>query len=325
MLLNVKNLSISFKTKHGIIQAVRNISFSLNSGDTLGIVGESGCGKSITNLAIMGLLPPMAIVEADQLEFNGKDLLTIPEKEWQKIRGAQISIIFQDPMSALNPCFTVGLQLEETLKIHTSLTKKERLEKTYSLLEQVGIPDPKIRINAYPHELSGGMSQRIMIAMAIACQPKLLIADEPTTALDVTIQDQILELLQKLQKENNMAMILVTHDLGVVAQNSKLLQVMYAGEVVEAGNTGPIIQNPQHPYTYGLLKSLPTQHINEVKAELPSIQGIVPDLTNRPSGCQFHPRCEFMLSECSTQLPPQAKDIEHEVYCFNPIKQNNNR
>ena len=193
MLLNVKNLSISFKTKSGIIQAVRNISFSINSGDTLGIVGESGCGKSITNLAIMRLLTPQAIVQADVLEFNGINLLNLKERKWQQIRGKEISMIFQDPMSALNPCFTVGHQIKETLKVHTSLKKKEIAEKAIDLLEQVGIPDPKTRISSYPHELSGGMAQRVMIAMAIACRPKLLIADEPTTALDVTIQDQILE------------------------------------------------------------------------------------------------------------------------------------
>ncbi|MBT6324564.1 MAG: ABC transporter ATP-binding protein [Bdellovibrionales bacterium] len=319
MLLNVKNLSISFKTKSGIIQAVRNISFSINSGDTLGIVGESGCGKSITNLAIMRLLTPQAIVQADVLEFNGINLLNLKERKWQQIRGKEISMIFQDPMSALNPCFTVGHQIKETLKVHTSLKKKEIAEKAIDLLEQVGIPDPKTRISSYPHELSGGMAQRVMIAMAIACRPKLLIADEPTTALDVTIQDQILELLSKLQKENNMAMILVTHDLGVVAKHSKLLQVMYAGEIIESGITDQIINRPYHPYTYGLLQSLPSEHNTEIKSILPSIKGIVPDLHNRPTGCQFHPRCNKIIANCSTQIPSQHQDINHHVLCFNPI------
>jgi len=267
----------------------------------------------------MGLLTPQAIVQADVLEFNGVNLLKLKERKWQQIRGKEISMIFQDPMSALNPCFTVGHQIQETLKVHTSLKKKEIAEKTIHLLEQVGIPDPKTRINSYPHELSGGMAQRVMISMAIACQPKLLIADEPTTALDVTIQDQILELLSKLQKENNMAMILVTHDLGVVAKHSKLLQVMYAGEIIESGITDQIINKPYHPYTHGLLQSLPSEHNTEIKSILPSIKGIVPDLNNRPTGCQFHPRCNKIIENCSTQIPSKHKDIDHPVLCFNPI------
>ena len=320
MLLEVENLSISFETKRGILEAVRGISFHLNEGETLGIVGESGCGKSITNLAIMGLLAPNAIIKADKLNFQGQNLLALKERQLQKVRGGQMEMIFQDPMTALNPSFTVGFQIDETLKVHQKdLTKKDRNDRAMELMEQVGIPAPAERLKAYAHELSGGMSQRVMIAMAIACNPKLLIADEPTTALDVTIQDQILTLLKELQEKHNMAMILVTHDLGVVAQNANRLQVMYAGEIVETGNTSTVIENPFHPYTNGLLASLPGREARAFRAELPSIAGLVPDLTARPIGCQFNPRCEFAQDNCKTELPGLDSLEERKVRCFHPV------
>tara|TARA_Y100000590_G_scaffold323369_1_gene366317 strand:+ start:30398 stop:31375 length:978 start_codon:yes stop_codon:yes gene_type:complete len=320
MLLEVENLSISFETKRGILEAVRGITFHLNEGETLGIVGESGCGKSITNLAIMGLLAPNAIIKADKLNFQGQNLLALKERQLQKIRGGEMGMIFQDPMTALNPSFTVGFQIDETLKVHEKeLTKKDRADRAMQLMEQVGIPAPGERLKAYAHELSGGMSQRVMIAMAIACNPKLLIADEPTTALDVTIQDQILTLLKNLQEKHNMAMILVTHDLGVVAQNADRLQVMYAGEVVETGFTSKIIEKPFHPYTKGLLASLPGKETREFRGVLPSIAGLVPDLTARPSGCQFSPRCEFSKEDCTEKLPPLDEIGERKARCFYPV------
>jgi len=319
MLLDVKNLNIEFKTKKGLIKAVRDVNFTLKRGETLGVVGESGCGKSITNLALMGLLPDNGKVSAQKLEFEGKDLLSLKERHWQKVRGKQISMIFQDPMTALNPCFSVGYQLEETLILHDqSLNIRQRKERSLELLRQVGIPDPVKRLLSYPHELSGGMSQRIMIAMAIACRPKLLIADEPTTALDVTIQDQILRLLKEIQSQNNMAMIFVTHDIGVVAKVSDKLQVMYAGEIIESSSVDGILNNQKHPYTHGLLKSLPGQKGLSFRSPLPSIKGMVPALNKRPSGCQFAPRCEFKQEKCDKN--PILSLDKHAYRCHYPLK-----
>lgn len=302
-LLEVQNLSITFNTKKGPITPVREMTFSLEKGESLGVVGESGCGKSLTNLALMGLLPNNAVVKADVLRFDGIDLLTLKNREWQKIRGMRMSMIFQDPMTSLNPSFTVGFQIEETLKIHrTDLRKNDRQKRMVELFDLVGIPDPKRRLQQYPHEMSGGMNQRVMIAMCMACDPELLIADEPTTALDVTIQDQILTLLKNLQRERNMAMILVTHDLGVVAQNTDRLQVMYAGEVVETGRTESIVAGPRHPYTIGLLNSH-AGHDHPFRSPLSSIKGLVPDLYHRPPGCQFAPRCDRVQKSCETNHP----------------------
>tara|TARA_R110002072_G_scaffold534_8_gene4253 strand:- start:5588 stop:6568 length:981 start_codon:yes stop_codon:yes gene_type:complete len=322
MILKVENLNISFETSKGILGAIRNLSFELELGETLGVVGESGCGKSITNLALMGLLPDTAIVKADKIDFEGKDLTMMNEKKWQDIRGSEIAMIFQDPMSALNPSFTVGFQIDETLKVHfPNMNKQQRYARSIELLNQVGIPAPEERIKSYAHELSGGMSQRVMIAMAIACDPKLLIADEPTTALDVTIQDQILKLLKDIQKEKNMAMILVTHDLGVVAQNSDRIQVMYAGEVIETGTAKQVIHEPQHPYTQGLIASLPGKSKTSFRQPLPSIEGMVPDLTRRPSGCQFHPRCKYSQEDCINNHPLIEKVKNHNVRCHFPLSE----
>ncbi len=321
MLLDIKNLNLKFHTSKGILHAIRDLSFHIKQGETLGIVGESGCGKSITNLALMGLLPDTAELTADKLEFQGQELIGLKEKEWQKIRGADIAMIFQDPMTALNPCFTVGYQIEETLEMHRKdLSKLERKEFVFELLDQVGIPAPRERAKSYAHELSGGMSQRVMIAQAIACNPKLLIADEPTTALDVTIQDQILKLLKDIQAKNNMAMILVTHDLGVVSENADRIQVMYAGEVIETGTSDEVIHSPKHPYTKGLLESLPGSNATTFRAPLSSIAGMVPDLRSRPQGCQFNPRCFKVKDDCSISRPVLNEE-NHQVSCFYPMSE----
>ena len=317
-LLKVKNLNIHFETKKGLIHAVRNVSFEINTGETLGIVGESGCGKSITNMAIMGLLDDNAQVTADELSFNGVDLSKLNDKSWQQIRGGEISMIFQDAMSSLNPCYTVENQIEEVLIIHEPEMKKaQRSERVIELLNQVGIPAPIERMKSYPHELSGGMAQRVMIAMAIASNPKLLIADEPTTALDVTVQQQILELLISLQKESGMAVIFISHDLAVVKDFTQFLQVMYAGEVIEKGPTEDVINSARHPYTSGLLKSIPS-FTNDINAPLYSISGMVPDLGSRPSGCQFRERCEYASTEC-TSLPKLVVHDQRSLRCIHPI------
>ena len=321
MLLSVENLSISFEKKDRTLwKAVRDVSFTLEEGESLGVVGESGCGKSLTSLALMGLLPDTASIMANKMIFNGQDHLTLSERQWQSVRGDKMAMIFQDPMSALNPCFTVGFQIDEVLAIHKrDLSKQERKEVILELLNQVGIPAPKIRIHSFPHELSGGMAQRVMIAMAIACGPKLLIADEPTTALDVTIQGQIMNLLKQLQEKYRMAMILISHDLGIVAHHSDRIQVMYAGEIVESAPTVSVIDSPSHPYTYGLIRSLPGSESTTFRGELPSIEGMVPDLRQRPTGCQFYPRCEFAQDDCKkVAIGPQGEGPK-TVRCLHPL------
>ncbi|MGZ3787258.1 MAG: ABC transporter ATP-binding protein [Bacteriovorax sp.] len=320
-LLNVENLNIFFKSDKNPepIHAVRDLSFKLMQGEMLGVVGESGSGKSITNLALMGILGDSAIIKAKTCTFNNRDLLTLKEKEWQKVRGGEISMIFQDPMTALNPFLTVEFQLVETIRAHINCSKKEARERSIDLLAQVGITSPADRLKAYPFELSGGMAQRVMIAMAISTGPKLLIADEPTTALDVTIQKQILTLIKSLQEKNNMSVILVTHDLGVVSEFSERVQVMYAGELVETGRTNDLIAKHSHPYTYGLLSSRPGAIDRVPKSALPSIPGIVPAFHQRPSGCQFNPRCPNVQSDCLTH--PIA--LENGVRCLHPIAEKN--
>lgn len=271
-LLEIENLNIMIDTLRGTLHAIDNVSLQVEKGETLGVVGESGSGKSLTSLSVIGLLPTVANVTADKLQFNGQDLLTMPERQKRKLRGSKISMIFQDPMTSLNPSFTVGYQLNEVMAIHQGGSRRERRRKSIELLDRVGIPNPEARLNVYPHQLSGGMCQRVMIATAIACQPDLLIADEPTTALDVTIQKQILDLLRDLQQERGMAMILITHDIGVVAQMSNRIAVMYAGKIVETGDARQVLHDPQHRYTKALLACLPSMDKNQkAKVRLPSI------------------------------------------------------
>ncbi len=324
-LLNVDKLNIHFKTdkSKNPVHAVRDLSFQINEGEMLGVVGESGSGKSITNLALLGLLPDNAIVSARELKFQNENLLSLNEKAWCQVRGKEMAMIFQDPMTALNPFLSVEFQLCETIMAHLGLSKNEAKNKAIELLSYVGIPSPKDRLKAYPFELSGGMAQRVMIAMAISTNPKLLIADEPTTALDVTIQKQILNLLKMLQEKNNMSIILVTHDLGVVGEFSDRLQVMYAGEVVEAGMTSKILTHPEHPYTEALLASRPgsvTSHKRIPKTLLPSISGIVPAFHQRPVGCQFNPRCLYKTIECeATAISLSEKDLnQRQIRCLYP-------
>ncbi len=318
-LLEIKNLNIEFDTMRGRIQPVLGMNLKIQEGEALGIVGESGSGKSLTSLASMGLLPENAKVSADILQFMGRDLLKMSENERRQIRGRDIAMIFQDPMTSLNPSFTVGFQIKETLKVHQGGSASQLHERARELLAQVGIPDPESRLDSYSYQLSGGMSQRVMIAMAIACDPKLLIADEPTTALDVTIQAQILDLLKKLQETKKMSLMLITHDIGVVAETADRIAVMYAGEVVEEASVEQIITFPKHPYTKALLSCLPgMQDEAHHRGKLPSIRGLVPDLTLRPKGCQYSPRCRNVQDKCRLNKPEMVT-VEGQSYkCFFP-------
>lgn len=321
-LLEVLNLSTIFKTDEGIVKAVNNVSFDLNKKESLGIVGESGCGKSVTSLSIMGLVlsPPGKIVNG-KVYFEGKDILNISESEKRKIRGKKISMIFQDPLTSLNPYLKISTQLIEGLMLHEKISKKAALEKCIEILEQVGIHDSESRIFHYPHEFSGGMRQRVMIAMALSTNPSLLIADEPTTALDVTIQSQILELIKELQHKNNMSLILITHDLGVVAGMTDRIIVMYAGHIIEENSTQNLFSHPAHPYTSGLLKSIPRLD-KDIKEELYAIKGTPPNLINLPDACPFYPRCKRMLSKCKEKMPELKKlSGKHKLACYNPFHQ----
>ena len=324
-LLDVKNLSIDFETARGRLRAVDRLSFQLSEGEALGIVGESGCGKSVTSLALMRLLSENASVSADVLKFQGQDLLSLSEKKMQSIRGREISMIFQNPLSSLNPSFTVGYQLVETLKAHQDQpqNKKQNIQQALELLRSVGIPDPARRLDSYPHQLSGGMCQRVMIAMAIACRPKLLIADEPTTALDVTIQAQIMDLLLSLKEKTGMGLILITHDLGLVSKAVSRVLVMYAGQAVEEGRVREILSRPEHPYTHGLLNCLPA-HAEESahRSRLPTITGVVPHLIEPMNGCRFEPRCTKAQDQCNKVQPElYPGKTSHKVRCFYPIQQ----
>jgi dipeptide transport system ATP-binding protein len=322
-ILEVKNLSLQFTHQDKPVQVLRNVEFFLRQGEALGFVGESGSGKSVTSLSLMGLLETVPHISSGEILFKNQNLLTIPKNDWAKIRGSEIAMIFQDPMSSLNPCFTVEFQLAEMILQHGQFQKAALRDRMLELLRQVGIPDPQSRLKVYPHELSGGMSQRIMIAMAIACNPKILIADEPTTALDVTIQKQILQLLSNLRKQNKMSLILVSHDLNTVAHYTDRVQVMYAGEIVESGSSRQILTEPQHPYTRALLKCLPSKYdFKHFSSDfrLPSLQGSIPNLSSRPTGCQFHPRCEFQTAECKQKAPIKNSQGDKTVYCHNPIK-----
>jgi oligopeptide/dipeptide ABC transporter ATP-binding protein len=288
-LLSVDDLRVQFWTQRGTVHAVNGVSFAVEAGETLGIVGESGCGKSVTSLAVMGILPRAGRVTSGRAVFDGRDLLTLRDRDLRQIRGKDIAMIFQDPMTSLNPVLTIGRQIRESLQTHLGLDKKEAESRAAGLLAQVGIPSARDRISDYPHQFSGGMRQRAMIAMALACEPKLLIADEPTTALDVTIQAQVLEVLKKAQAETHAATILITHDLGIVAELCDRVLVMYGGRIVEYGDVHTIFQSPRHPYTIGLMDSLPK--LTEDEEWLRPIPGSPPSLINRPSGCAFHPRC----------------------------------
>ncbi len=301
-ILNVKNLSTHFYTDEGVVYAVDDVSFALNKGESLGIVGESGSGKSVTALSITQLIPtPPGKITAGEVVFDGQDLLKKSKREMQRIRGEKIAMIFQEPMTALNPVFTVGYQISESLRIHQGLSKKEARQKALEMLKKVGIPLPEKRIDDYPHQLSGGMRQRVMIAIALCCNPQLLICDEPTTALDVTIQAQILELIYQLRQDMGTSVIMITHDLGVVAQVTERILVMYAGQVVEMGTAREILTDPQHPYTKALLASIPTP---DKKGErLHVIRGMVPSLSNLPEGCHYHPRCEQCQDKCKVKKP----------------------
>ena len=303
-ILRVDDLQVSFKTDDGVVRAVRGVSFDVQRGETIGLVGESGSGKSVTNLAIMGLVPkPPGNIDAGTAMYDGRDLLRMSDSELQKIRGKKISMIFQDPMTALNPLMTVEQQMTETTRLHMGLTKKEARHRAAEMLEMVGISSPIKRLRDYPHQFSGGMRQRVMIAMALSCEPDILIADEPTTALDVTIQAQILDLLADLQKRRGTSIILITHDLGVVAGVCNRVMVMYAGRVVEKADVHPLFATPKHPYTIGLLESLP--RIDQDRgSDLQAIPGQPPDLAHMPSGCAFQPRCPFAIDQCKEQDPP---------------------
>ena len=302
-LLDVQNLRVRFETHHGTVHAVDGVSFHLEEGETLGLVGESGSGKSVTNLALMGLIPsPPGVVEADAVRFGDRDLLALGDEELRALRGNEIAMIFQDPMTSLNPLLTIGRQLTEVLELHKGMSGRAAREACAKGLGDVGIPNPERRLKQYPHELSGGMRQRVMIAMALLCKPKILIADEPTTALDVTIQAQILELMKDLQDKTGTAIILVTHDLGVVAGMSDRVNVMYAGRLVETAPTGDLFSRPMHPYTKGLLSSVPTLD-GDPDATLFSIPGQPPDLAALGAGCAFEPRCGLKAERCGREKP----------------------
>ena len=318
-LLNVDKLSVHFGDVGSEFRAVDRISYSVNQGEVVGIVGESGSGKSVSSLAIMGLIDYPGRVMAENLEFNGRDLKRISEKERRQLVGAEVAMIFQDPMTSLNPCYTVGYQIMEAIKVHQGGNKKTRIQRAIDLLTLVGIPDPASRLDVYPHQLSGGMSQRVMIAMAIACRPKLLIADEPTTALDVTIQAQIIELLLELQQKENMALVLITHDLAVVSEVAQRVAVMYAGEVIEQSGVPAIFERPQHPYTRALLQAIPD--FTEAGSRLSSLPGIVPGQYDRPAGCLLAPRCPMAFARCHAERPVYAGTHERGVRCFTPLNQ----
>ncbi len=319
-LLQVQNLKTYYFTDDGIVKAVDGVDFEVYHGEVLGLVGESGCGKSVTSLSIMGLIEPPGKIMDGKILFDGKNLLEMPEKEMAQVRGKNISMIFQQPQTSLNPVFTIGEQISEVLKIHSTLSKQELQRRTLELLQMVGIPDAHRKINAYPHEMSGGQAQRVMIAMALALNPQLLIADEPTTALDVTIQAQILDLMRELRSRTGTAVILITHDLGVIAEMADRVAVMYAGRIVEQADVSTLFSTPRHPYTQGLIESVPV--LGQIKEELATIPGNVPNLVDLPPGCRFAPRCTaretYGIEICNLFEPDlqSAGKPDHLVRCW---------
>lgn len=323
ILLEVQNLKTRFKTDDGAFFAVDDVSFSVKKGQTLGIVGESGCGKSVTSLSIMRLIQKPGNIESGKVLFKGQNLLELSDDKMREIRGNEIAMIFQEPMTSLNPVYTIGDQIEEAILLHQkNLNKQQARERAIDMLRIVGIPAPEKRFHEYPHQLSGGMRQRVMIAMAISCNPELLIADEPTTALDVTIQAQILDLMRKLQKEFNAGMILITHDLGVVAEMCQEVAVMYAGRIVESGTVEDIFYRPKHPYTKGLLDSIPHFETGHKLEQLRTIKGMVPSLYNLPVGCRFADRCPYAQNDCR-EAYPNLENLRgiHKVACYHPLSE----
>ncbi|MBI2991878.1 MAG: ABC transporter ATP-binding protein [Deltaproteobacteria bacterium] len=316
-LLQVRDLKTYFYTSQGVVKAVDGVSYDIQEGETVALVGESGCGKTMSALSIMRLVPrPQGKIEDGEILFQGRNLLALDEEEMRKIRGAEIAMIFQEPMSSLNPVLTIGRQITETLEAHHPVSGEEAKRRALDLLRLVGIPDPAQRFSDYPHQLSGGMRQRVMIAIAVSCGPKLILADEPTTALDVTIQAQILELLRGLSQEFGLAMIIITHNLGVVARYADRVHVMYAGKIIESASAREIYQNPRHPYTLGLLHSVPRLD-QPRRAKLDPIEGQPPDLWNLPEGCSFAPRCKFVVERCAREAPPLRElENQHRSACW---------
>jgi len=319
-LLEIKNLSVRFPSKTAVMHAVDGVSLSLDAGEVLGIVGESGSGKSVTMMALMGLVAYPGQISADSLRFDGHDLLRLSDSQRRKVIGKDMAMIFQDPTTSLNPCFTVGFQMAESLQLHLGLSAKAAHKRSIELLEQVGIPAPESRLGIYPHQLSGGMSQRVMIAMAISCNPKLLIADEPTTALDVTIQAQILDLLRTLQQDRNMALVLITHNMGVVSEMAQRVVVMYAGQIMEERSAHAMFETPQHPYTEALLAAMPER--SDGSTRLATIPGMVPGLYDRPTGCLFAPRCQYANAHCRSERPALRDWQDGRVCCHTPMATN---
>ncbi|MCW3475341.1 ABC transporter ATP-binding protein [Limobrevibacterium gyesilva] len=316
-LLEIRNLAVEFATARGRFRAVDGVDVTIDEGEILCVVGESGSGKSVSMLAVMGLIAWPGRVTADVMRFAGTDLLGLPSRQRRKLVGKDMAMVFQEPMSSLNPCYPVGWQIAEALRAHNAVAKPKVRDRVVELLDQVGIPAPASRMGAFPHQLSGGMNQRVMIAMAIACNPRLLIADEPTTALDVTIQKQILDLLISLQKQGGMALALITHDMGVVAETAQRVQVMYAGQMVEEQLTDSLFSAPRHPYTAALLDALPERAMG--RARLPTIPGVVPGIDDRPSGCLFNPRCRFVQERCLTTPPQLEGPAGARARCHTPL------
>ncbi len=318
-LLAVEDLRVEFWTRRGTIHAVNGITFEIAPGETLGIVGESGCGKSVTSLALLGILPRAGRVVSGSARFDGRDLLTLSDRELRAVRGKEVAMIFQDPMTSLNPVLTIGRQIREALETHFGMDRRAADTRTSELLDRVGIPSPRARLKDYPHQFSGGMRQRAMIAMALACKPRLLIADEPTTALDVTIQAQILNILRELVAEENAALILITHDLGVVAGMCERVNVMYGGMFMETASAAQLFAHPRHPYTVGLLQSIPRLDATQ-KTSLQPIEGRPRDMLSPPSACPFQPRCRYEVEQSRQEVPPLVPvESGHHVACFNPV------